>query len=142
MSGAPGRDRLWTVPNLISGIRILGLIPLAWSAYEGHRTLFLGILLLLLFSDWIDGKLAVALGQKSDLGSRLDSVADWLMYAALGISVWIVYSDPLGAGIFRTGFCTLAALFVIVLHHGNIRRLLRGTEHKIGSGGEDTKEGS
>jgi CDP-diacylglycerol--glycerol-3-phosphate 3-phosphatidyltransferase len=59
-----------------------------WTAHAGHRTAFLIILLILLFSDWVDGRLASLLDQRSVLGARLDSVADWLLYAALGLSVW------------------------------------------------------
>lgn len=80
--------RLWTVPNLVTGLRLLGVVPLAWLAWRGDRTLFLGLLVLMLFSDWLDGKLALALDQRTELGPRLDSVSDALMYAALGLSFW------------------------------------------------------
>lgn len=74
---------------------------------------------------------------------RYVSLASITAAAALGVSTWIVYPHPLGSGLFRTAFCTLAGIFVIALHHSNIRRLLRGTEHKIGHGrGEEDKEES
>ncbi len=88
MSDSPGRASPLNVPNAISSLRILGLVPLVWTAHAGHRTAFLIILLILLFSDWVDGRLASLLDQRSVLGARLDSVADWLLYAALGLSVW------------------------------------------------------
>lgn len=81
-------ERVWTVPNVITGLRLLGVAPLAWLAWRGERTLFLGLLALMLFSDWLDGKLALALDQRTELGPRLDSVSDALMYAALGLSFW------------------------------------------------------
>jgi glycerol-3-phosphate acyltransferase PlsY len=65
---------------------------------------------------------------------RYVSLASVTAAAALAISTWLVYPDPLGTGLYRTAFCTLAGLFVIVLHHSNIRRLIKGTEHKIGAG--------
>lgn len=82
------RDPVWTVPNALSAFRLLGVAPLLWLAWGGHRRLFVGLLVVLLVSDWLDGKLAIALDQRSEFGARLDSVADWLMYAALAISVW------------------------------------------------------
>ena len=65
---------------------------------------------------------------------RYVSLASICAAASLGTAVWVVYCEPLDAGLFRTGFCTLAALFVIALHRANIRRLLSGTEHRIGAG--------
>lgn len=81
-------EPLWTVPNAISAVRILGLAPLLWTAHEGYREAFLWILLFLLISDWIDGKLAILLKQNTVFGARLDSAADALMYGALGVCVW------------------------------------------------------
>lgn len=83
-----GEKRVWTVPNVVTALRLLGVVPLAWLAWRGERTLFLGLLVLLLFSDWLDGKLADALDQRTELGPRLDSVSDALMYAVLGLSFW------------------------------------------------------
>ncbi len=88
MSDSPRQETALTVPNAISSLRILGLLPLVWAAHTGHRTAFLIILLVLLSSDWIDGRLATLFDQRTVLGARLDSVADWLLYAALGVSVW------------------------------------------------------
>ncbi len=83
-----GEKRVWTLPNVITGLRLLGVVPLAWLAWRGERNLFLGLLVLMLFSDWLDGKLAAALDQRSELGPRLDSVSDALMYGAVGLSFW------------------------------------------------------
>ena len=81
-------EPILTVPNVIAVIRLLGLAPMLWVAYQGHRTFFFGILVVLLATDWLDGKLAKALDQATVLGARLDSVADWLMYAAIGVGLW------------------------------------------------------
>lgn len=81
-------ETLWTVPNLLCGVRLVGIIPLLWVAYQGHRSAFLWILLVLLVSDWLDGKLAIMLDQRTTFGARLDSVADAVMYFAVGLSFW------------------------------------------------------
>lgn len=88
MSTGGGRAGFWTVPNAISVLRILGAVPLLWAAHEGHRQLFLGILVLILLSDWIDGTLANVLDQRTEVGARLDSAADAVMYAAVALSFW------------------------------------------------------
>lgn len=83
----------WTIPNVISFLRLLGLPPLLWAAWEGNRVLFLVITVLLLASDWLDGKLAVALDQRTVLGARLDSLMDALMYGALGLGLFWLEGD-------------------------------------------------
>lgn len=77
-----------TVPNAISVLRLVGIAPLLWAGYEGHRHVFLGILALLLLSDWADGKLAAWLDQRTELGARLDSAVDAAMYGAVALSCW------------------------------------------------------
>lgn len=84
---------LWTIPNALSGLRLLGIVPLTWLAWRGDRPLFIGLLALLLLTDWIDGKLAVALDQRTEAGARLDSAADALMYAATAVSFWWLVPD-------------------------------------------------
>lgn len=71
---------------------------------------------------------------------RYVSLASITAASALAVSAWFVSFDPLGAGIYRTVFCTVAGFGVIVLHHSNIRRLLRGEEHKIGKGNQNDQE--
>lgn len=84
----PDRERIWTVPNVLSGLRLVGVVPLAWLGWRGERTAFVVLLLALLLTDWLDGKLAVALDQRTELGPRLDSAADILMYGAVALSSW------------------------------------------------------
>jgi len=64
---------------------------------------------------------------------RYVSLASMSAAAALAVAVWALHEDPLGSGVFLTVFATLAAAFIIQRHRGNIRRLIEGTEHKIGS---------
>lgn len=80
--------RFWTAPNAISALRLVGIAPLLWAGYEGHRHAFLGILAILLLSDWADGKLAVWLDQRTEFGARLDSTVDAAMYGAVAVSCW------------------------------------------------------
>lgn len=81
-------EPLLTVPNVIATARLLGLVPLLWTARAGHREAFFVIMVVLLLTDWADGKLAKLLDQETVFGARLDSVADWFMYAAIGVALW------------------------------------------------------
>jgi CDP-diacylglycerol--glycerol-3-phosphate 3-phosphatidyltransferase len=57
-----------------------GLIALAVADLPA---IFLGLYLLLAFSDWLDGKLAILLKQRSKIGPKLDTVSDVAMYACM-----------------------------------------------------------
>ena len=63
---------------------------------------------------------------------RYVSLASMAAAVALPVSVWLLRPDPLGAARYLVALSTLCGLFVIFLHHGNIRRLLAGTEPRIG----------
>ena len=63
---------------------------------------------------------------------RYVSLASICAAAALGASLWLLPGDPLGSGVYRTMFGTVAAVTIICLHRTNIKRLLAGTEHKVG----------
>lgn len=73
----------FTVPNLLGMGRLLLSPVLLFLGAAGRSRALLFLYLALTFTDWIDGKLAVWLDQRSELGARIDSVADWVMYASL-----------------------------------------------------------
>ncbi len=77
----PSSDRILTVPNLITLVR-LGCLPLfVYLLFSvEHRAAAAWLLGGLGATDWIDGYLARHLGQTSDLGKILDPVADRLLF--------------------------------------------------------------
>ncbi len=77
------RKKYVTVPNVICTIRLVGAIWLFWLAVQNQAHLFTGVFVALSLSDWIDGRLARWLKQRSDFGARLDSLADSVLYGAL-----------------------------------------------------------
>lgn len=82
--------RVVTVPNVICAIRLLGSIVLAVLAVLGRGAAVLWLFVALMISDWVDGKLAILLNQKSALGARLDSWADAALYSAmLFCALWL-----------------------------------------------------
>ena len=77
------KDSIITVPNAICFVRMIGSFVLFAFALADWRYPFVGLFLALSLSDWVDGKLARWLHQRSDFGARLDSAADAILYAAL-----------------------------------------------------------
>jgi len=80
---AEPRDRIFTVPNAISVARLAGVPVFLWLVL-GPQADWWAVALLILagISDWLDGKLARAWNQQSQLGQVLDPAADRLYIAA------------------------------------------------------------
>lgn len=83
------KGRIWTVPNQITLLR-LGFLPffLILVFYEEYRWALV-VLVLVAFSDALDGFLARYLHQKSALGAYLDPIADKLLLSSsfVGLSM-------------------------------------------------------
>jgi cardiolipin synthase len=88
-------DRVVTVPNVICLVRLLGSMVLVAVACLGRGDVFLWLFVGLAMSDWVDGKLAILLNQRSVLGARLDSWADAALYMALLFGVLWLHGDTL-----------------------------------------------
>ncbi|MFF5261249.1 CDP-alcohol phosphatidyltransferase family protein [Actinomadura viridis] len=92
-SPEPGRDevsgRIWTVPNALSFARLLGVPFFLWLVLAEADWWALGLLVFAGLSDWLDGKLARALGQTSRLGVVLDPAADrlYILATLIGLTV-------------------------------------------------------
>ena len=87
------RRRRFTIPNLICLLRILAAPGLVFLAVLDRRSDLVILFLAMTISDWIDGKLAVLLDQRSDIGPQLDSLADATMYGALLIALLLLDGD-------------------------------------------------
>lgn len=83
----PG-DQVWTIPNALSVLRLLGVPLFLWLILQPvfHGPHYDGWALLLLVvsgaTDYLDGKIARAFGQVSRLGQVLDPAADRLYILA------------------------------------------------------------
>ncbi len=82
------RDRILTVPNLLSLLRLAG-VPLFLWLVLGPEADGWALLLLLVagFTDYLDGNLARRLNQTSSLGQVLDPVADRLYILAVVVGL-------------------------------------------------------
>jgi len=91
----PDLDRVWTVPNVISFVR-LGCLPVfLWllfarddRAYAAWLLAFLGT------TDFLDGYIARHFDQVSNLGKILDPVADRLIFVVGGGAILLDGSVP------------------------------------------------
>ena len=89
-AGSVDRDRVLTVPNALSLLRLAG-VPLFLYLLLGPRADGWAVLVLAVggFTDWLDGKLARLLGQHSRLGALLDPAADRLYILAALVALGI-----------------------------------------------------
>jgi cardiolipin synthase len=76
-------DRVLTVPNLLSILRLAGVPLFLWLLLGPREDVWaIVVLALAAISDWLDGKLARWLNQASRLGALLDPAADRLYILA------------------------------------------------------------
>jgi cardiolipin synthase len=86
--GTPGttdadRDRILTIPNGLSVLRLIGVPVFLWLVLGPHLDAWaVGLLIASAATDWLDGKIARAFNQQSKLGEALDPAADRLYIAA------------------------------------------------------------
>lgn len=93
-AGAEPCDRVepsrWNLPNFLCLVRLIGSPAMVAMAWRGWTEAFLGMLVGLLITDWLDGKLAVRWRQQTRFGARLDSLADATMYGGLLVgTAWL-----------------------------------------------------
>lgn len=77
-----------TVPNLLSGFRLVLVPVLLLLAWGGLPKLFFATLAISLFTDCLDGYLARRLNQGTELGAKLDSWADVATWLAAPLCAW------------------------------------------------------
>ncbi len=81
---------IWTLPNLISAVRIL-LVPVFLWLVLGPKAdeIAIGVLVLSGISDYLDGRIARSMGTTSELGALLDPVADRLFIVAVVVALGV-----------------------------------------------------
>jgi len=109
-------DRILTVPNVITLVR-LACIPLfLWMLFGKHWQTASAVLLGVLgATDWVDGFVARRYGQVSTFGKVLDPTADRLLVATAVISVMVYGAVPLWFGIATIAREVLVSVMVLLL---------------------------
>ena len=78
------KGKIWTIPNLLSFLRICMIPWLLWTYLERQNGLATALVLLLSgFTDTIDGMIARRFDMVSNLGKALDPLADKLTQIAM-----------------------------------------------------------
>ena len=90
-----GLDRIATIPNAISVIRLLCVPVFLWLLFGRENRLGAALLLGGLgATDWVDGYIARHFNQVSDLGKVLDPIADKVLLVTGMIAILIDGSVP------------------------------------------------
>lgn len=87
-SAGPVSDRIWTVPNLLSVARLVGVPIFLVLILQKQDLWALLVLILSGVTDYLDGKVARAFGLVSRLGQLLDPAADrlYILSTLLGLA--------------------------------------------------------
>jgi len=91
-------QRTWTVSNIISLSRIALLAPLAYcllTEFENNRLWAVGIIIVAVLSDFLDGYLARRLHEVSELGKIIDPLADKVAVGTLALFLVLLGDIPL-----------------------------------------------
>ncbi|MCW2597946.1 MAG: CDP-alcohol phosphatidyltransferase [Jatrophihabitans sp.] len=115
-AAADGTDRLWTIPNGLSILRLLG-VPLFLYLLLGPHADGWALVILVIsgFTDWADGVLARKLNQRSRLGELLDPLADRLYILATLLGLVLRHVIPLWLAIVIVGRDAVLAVALVFL---------------------------
>ncbi len=119
-AGRETADRIVTVPNALSALRLVGVPVFLWLVLgiEADRIAFV-LLMVSGVTDYLDGYLARRLRQVSRLGTLLDPLADRLYIASTVLALAIRDVIPwwlVGVLVARDAY--LAALLPVLRRHG------------------------
>ncbi len=105
---------------------VIGHILNPWLAFRGGKGVAtaLGVTLVL---SWQSGLAVLVVWLAVASLTRMSSVAGMASIIASPVAIWMMTSDAQYAGVMG-----LVACVVVFRHHANIRRLLAGTEPRIG----------
>jgi cardiolipin synthase len=115
----PDLDRVVTIPNAISLVRLLCLPIFLYLLFgRDNRAAAAGLLAVLGATDWIDGYIARHFNQVSTLGKVLDPVADRLLFFVGVVGILVDGSVPWVVAvlvIFREALVSVATLALAAL---------------------------
>ena len=110
-----GLDRIFTLPNVITMVRLVCIPLFVWLLFGAHEQTVAAILLAVLgATDWVDGYVARHFGQVTTLGKVLDPAADRLLVGTAVISIMVYGAVPLWFGIATIGVCELLVSVMVL----------------------------
>jgi CDP-diacylglycerol--glycerol-3-phosphate 3-phosphatidyltransferase len=111
-------DRIWTLPNAISVLRLLGVPLFLWLLLGPEADGWaVGVLMISGITDWLDGKLARWLDQGSKLGALLDPAADRLYIVSTLVALAVRGIVPLWVVVLLLGRELVLGVMLLVLRH-------------------------
>jgi cardiolipin synthase len=121
-AGPVGRDelpdRVWTLPNALSVLRLLGVPLFLWLLLGPEADGWAVVVLMISgFTDWADGKLARWLDQSSRLGALLDPAADRLYIVCTLVALAIRDIAPVWMVALLLGREVVLGIGLLVLRH-------------------------
>lgn len=90
MPGEPyDTDKVVTIPNALSALRLVGVPVFAWLLWQHHDIAAVIVLAAGGATDWLDGYLARRLKQRSRVGQFLDPIADrlYILTTVVGLAL-------------------------------------------------------
>jgi len=113
-------DRVWTLPNALSVLRLLGVPVFLWLLLGPHADGWaFAVLAVSGLTDWADGKLARALDQSSRLGALLDPAADRLYIVSTLVALAIRDVVPVWLVVVLLGReLVLGAMLLVLRRYG------------------------
>lgn len=82
-------DAVWTIPNALSALRLVGVPVFLWLILSEHDTAALIVLMASGVTDYLDGKIARHYGLITRLGQVLDPMADrlYILSTLFGLAI-------------------------------------------------------
>jgi cardiolipin synthase len=117
---SPARDRIWTIPNGLSVLRLFGVPIFLWLAL-GPKADGWAVTVLMIsgFTDYLDGRIARRFNLTSRLGELLDPAADRLYILATLVALTVRGIVPIWLAAILVGRDLLLAPTIPVLsRHG------------------------
>jgi cardiolipin synthase (CMP-forming) len=133
----PPPDRVLTVPNLISVVRLFCIPLFLWLLFaQDNRHGAAWLLAVLGCTDWVDGWIARRFNQVSTVGKILDPTADRLMLAVGVVAILVDGSVPVVVGVLTIVREVTVGVAVVVLALLGARRIDVTWSGKAGTFGQ------
>jgi cardiolipin synthase (CMP-forming) len=117
-------DRIFTVPNVITLVRLACIPVFLWLLFGAHRQTAAAILLAVLgATDWVDGHVARRFHQVSTLGKVLDPVADRVLVGTSVIAIIVYGAVPVWFGVATVAREAVVSIAVLILASLGAKRI-------------------
>jgi cardiolipin synthase (CMP-forming) len=116
-------QRVVTVPNLISVVRLLCAPMFVWLLADGERIAAAVVLGVLGASDWVDGWIARRFDQGSNVGKVLDPIADRVLLLVAAIALLADGAVPVVVGVLVLVREAIVSVAVLALALAGARRI-------------------